>query len=124
MKVHCFTVTRLKENPITIDTIYEEFGKGDSVPCNLQPGNIPQYLQYEGGAMGTTTFLCCVEIEVNVQEICKKYDYECGRLYKLEIDCEMYNNGYKIHPTYSRYGLKYELRKDALRPDKVGSSTS
>lgn len=99
MLVHCFTVTRIKGNPIQIDTVYSELGK-----------DIPQYLHYEGGSSNQTTFLCCVEIGVNVQEICKKYNYECGTLYKIDIDPNMYHNGYKIYPTYSRDGLKYELR--------------
>jgi hypothetical protein len=109
MIVHFFTVTLLKDNPIKFDTIYAEFGQRDK---NLQPGNIPQYLQYEGGAMGTTTFLCCVEIGVNVQEICKKYDCELGTLYKTEIKNDTYNNRYKVYPTYCRPsdGLKYKLR--------------
>lgn len=56
MLVHCFTITRIKWNPIQINTVYTEFGK-----------NIPQYLQYEGGAFMSTTFLCCVDIGVDVQ---------------------------------------------------------
>jgi hypothetical protein len=101
MLVHCFTVTRMKDNPIKFDTIYAEFGD-----------NIPQYLQYEGGASGTTSFLCCVEIGVNVQEICKKYNYELGTLYKIEIKNDTYNNCHKVYPTYCRPsdGLKYKLR--------------
>ena len=99
MLVNFFTVTRLNENPIQIDTVYAELGR-----------DIPQYLQYEGGSFNSTTFLCCVEIGVNVQEICKKYNYDCGTLYKIEIDYEMYNNHYKVYPTYSKDGNKYKLR--------------
>ena len=99
MLVHCFTVTRIKGNPTQIDTVYAEFGK-----------NIPQYLQFEGGAFMSSTFLCCVEMEVDVKEICKKYNYECGTIYKIEIDYGMYNNNYKVFPTYSKDGDKYKLR--------------
>jgi hypothetical protein len=108
MLVHCFTITRTKENPITIDTVYAELSKGPDGSTI----NIPQYLQYEGGSFNTTTFLCCVDVLINVQEICKKYNYDCGTLYKIEIDYDTYNSGYKVYPTYCRPsdGPKYKLR--------------
>lgn len=97
MIVHCFTVRRLYENPVNIETIYAELGT-----------NIPKYLQYEGGS-GGNTYLCCVDITVDVKEICKKYAYECDTLYQIEVDEDKYNNFYTIYPTYSRDGAKFAL---------------
>ncbi len=99
MIVNCFTITRKSENPTPINIVYEEFGN-----------NIPKYLQYEGGT-GGITYLCCVEIRVDVRSICEKYDYECGTLYQIEIvGEEMYNNSYTIYPTYKKEGPQFILQ--------------
>lgn len=92
MLVHCFTITRKTDNPINVNTVHSEFGT-----------NIPNFLQYEGGS-GGCTFLCCVDIQVNVKEICDKYNYECGTLYQIHIDDNKYNNLYIIYPSYKKAG--------------------
>ena len=95
MIVNCFTITA-KNNNVLIDTIYKDFGN-----------NIPKYLQYEGGC--GCTYLCCVNININVLEICEKCNYICGTIYPIEIDDNMYNNDYTINPTYSKDGEKFKL---------------
>lgn len=118
MFVNCFTVTRLYTNPINIETVYSELGqvsKGDqqltleSAKHSTELGkNIPKYLQYEGGS-GGNTYLCCVDISVDVKAICDKFAYECGTIYQIEIDDNKYNNSYTIYPTYSKDGAKFVL---------------
>jgi hypothetical protein len=84
-----------------ISSSFSEFGN-----------NIPNYLQYEGGGMDGCTFLCCVDIKVDVDKICSKYNQTCSKMYQIEIDEQEYNNNYTIHPTYSRCGIQYILEKN------------
>ena len=86
------------DNPNQIDTVYANYGK-----------NIPKYLQYEGGS-GGITFLCCVAADVDVKEICEKYNYECGTIYQVDVDGDKYNSSYTIYPTYSKDGPKFVLQ--------------
>ena len=105
-QVHCFTVTRHRGNPVTIEEVYRDFGE-----------NIPMVLQYEGGNMNQTTFMCCVDADVPVKTICARHNYEYGTLYPMEIDEDQYNSSYTIHPTYHKTGVQYELRKtDIVTP--------
>ena len=60
--------------------------------------NIPKFFQYEGG-MGLT-FIFCVDSNVDIKRICKKYNYDIGdNLHKMEIDEITYNNNYQVYPT-------------------------
>lgn len=99
MFVYCFTVTRKNDNPTPINIVYEKFGN-----------NIPKYLEYEGGGSDGNTYLCCVDIRVNVKEICEEYHYECGTLYQMEIAEDMYNDSCTINPTYKKEGESYVLQ--------------
>ena len=96
MFVRCFTINTLqrpkrlfsffnqKELP---ELMYKELGN-----------NIPKCFQYEGG-MGLT-FIFCVDSDVDIKRICKKYNYDIGdTLYEMEIDEITYNNKYQIYPT-------------------------
>jgi hypothetical protein len=49
--------------------------------------------------MGFRTFLCCVEVAINVSKICEKNGYDCGTLTE-----DTYSDAYTIHPTYNRSG--------------------
>jgi hypothetical protein len=100
MIVNCFTVTLDHSNPKSFDGLYHEFGD-----------NIPMYLQYEGGSIDHTTFLCCVCEYVPVEDMCAQYNYICGTLYRMEIDTNQYNSSYTIYPTYCRKedGVPYKL---------------
>jgi len=99
MFVNCFTVTMIsKFYDSTLKAISNEFGK-----------NIPRSLPYEGGTLGFITHLFCVDANVNVEEICKKYKCEIDKLYKIQIDEHMYNNNYTIHNTYNKEGPKFCL---------------
>lgn len=93
MIVNCFTVKVFHTNRIDIKNVFNEFGN-----------NIPNYLQYEGGSMDGCVFLFCVDINVDVEKICKKYNCDCSRLEQLTIDCNKYNSSYTIHPNYKKYG--------------------
>jgi len=99
MFVNIFTVTMSS-------TIYEtamkelsnEFGK-----------NIPKSLQFDGGTLGFITHLFCVDDNVNIEEICKKYNCEIGEPYKIEIEDSMYTNNYTIRPSYKKEGPRFYL---------------
>ena len=100
MFVNCFTVTMSSSiYKIAIKQLSNEFGK-----------NIPRFSQYEGGKMGFNTNLCCVDTNVNVEEICKKYNYEMGNPTKMLIEESMYNSNYTIYNTYNKEGPKFRLQ--------------
>ena len=104
MFVNCFTINTL-QRPKTIffllknmlfknqptelpEIMYKELGH-----------NIPKYIEYESGMGLSYTF--CVDANVNIKEICKKYNYDIGdTLYKMEINENTYNNNFQLHPTY------------------------
>jgi hypothetical protein len=100
MIVNCFTVTISSDiySSTIIKELSNEFGE-----------NIPKSLCYEGGQLGFITHLFCVDIFVNVKEICNKYKYDIGKLYKIEIDDNKYNNNYIIHPSYKIDGPRFYL---------------
>ena len=100
MFVNCFTLTMAASiSKIAIKTISKEFGK-----------NIPKPLPFDGGTWGFITHLFCVDVNVNIKEICKKYNYETGQLYKIEIEDGMYNNNYIICNSYKKEGPKFYLQ--------------
>ena len=64
MIVKCFTVAiSTSIYKTAIKQLSNEFGK-----------NIPRFSPYEGGRFGFITNLCCVDVDINVEEICKKYN--------------------------------------------------
>jgi hypothetical protein len=104
MFVHCFTINTLQRSKSIFSVLqnivirnhkkelpeimYEELGH-----------TIPKCLEYEGG-MGLS-FTFCVDENVDIKEICKKYNYDIGdTLYRMEIDDHTYNNKYQVYPTY------------------------
>ena len=99
MFVKCFTVTMsssIYKN--AIKQLSNEFGK-----------NIPRFSPYEGGKMGFITNLCCVDANVDVEEICKKNKYEIGTQEKMLIKDSMYNSNYIIYNTYNKEGPQFRL---------------
>ena len=101
MFANCFTVTM----PYTIykvamKELSNKFGK-----------NIPKSLQFDGGTLGFITHLFCVDENVNIEEICKKYNYEIGNPYKIEIEDYMYNNNYTICNSYKKEGPRFYLHQ-------------
>ena len=100
MFVNCFTVTMPSIiYKIAIKQLSNEFGK-----------NIPRFLPYEGGRMGFITHLCCVDANINVEEICKKNKCEMGNLTKMLIEDSMYNSNYTIYNTYNKDGPPFHLK--------------
>jgi len=100
MFVKCFTVTMVANIYETaIKQLSNEFGK-----------NIPRFLPYEGGKMGFITHLCCVDANIDVEEICKKYNYKMGNPEKMLIEASMYNSNYTIYNTYNKEGPQFRLR--------------
>ena len=90
MFVNYFTVT-IPSNfyDIAIKELAKEFGV-----------NIPKYLTYDGGKYGFITNLFCVNVNVNIEQICKNHNYKIGNPYKTQIMDIMYNNNYTIHTGY------------------------
>lgn len=101
MLVYCFTISRLKSTTASVDENYKEFGK-----------NIPNYLQYEGGS--SCTYLCCVQKNVNIVELCEKYKYECSTIDTIDIEEHNFNNSYTIYPSYAKDGPSYHLEKNPV----------
>ena len=99
MFVNCFTVTM-------VSRFYETILKGIS---NEFGNNIPHSLPFEGGTIGFITHLFCVDANVNVEEICKKYKCEMGKLSKIQIEEHIYNNNYIICYTNSKEGPNFYL---------------
>ena len=99
MFVNCFTVIMLSSiYKIAIKQLSNEFGK-----------NIPRFSPYEGGNIGFITHLCCVDTNVNVKQICEKYNYEMGNPTKMLIEDSMYNSNYTIYNTYNKEGPPFRL---------------
>ena len=96
MFVNCFTVTMSYK--IAMKELSKEFGK-----------NIPKSLPFEGGTLGFITHLFCVDDNVKIEEICKKYNCEISKPYKIEIEDYMYNNNYTIQTSYKKEGPRYYL---------------
>ncbi len=99
MLVNCFTIDmncilRSKKN------LCGDFGT--SIPQPLQCKN------FYGNV-----YLFCVDANIPVIEICKKYDYRLlqSEVTLLEIDESKYNNKYQIHYTYESESviMSYEL---------------
>ena len=100
MIVKCFTVTMSASIYKTaIKQLSNDFGK-----------NIPHFSPYEGGRLGFITNLCCVDADINVEEICKKNNYEMGNPEKMLIEDYMYNSNYIIYNTYNKEGPKFRLQ--------------
>ena len=100
MFVKCFTITMSSSIYKTaIKQLSNEFGK-----------NIPGFSPYEGGKMGFITNLCCVDANVDVEEICKKNNYEIGTQEKMLIKDSMYNSNYIIYNTYNKEGPPFRLQ--------------
>ena len=99
MFVKCFTITMPSSiYKIAINQLSYEFGK-----------NIPRFSPYEGGKMGFIANLYCVDENINVEEICKKYNYEMGTSTKMLIEDNMYNSNYIIYNTYNKKGPLFRL---------------
>ena len=99
MFVKCFTVTMSASiYNHGIKQLSNEFGK-----------NIPHFSPYEGGKMGFITNLYCVDENINVEEICKNYNYEMGNPTKMLIEDNMYNSNYTIYNTYNKEGPQFRL---------------
>jgi hypothetical protein len=104
MFVNCFTITLLSSIYKTgIKQLYNDFGK-----------NIPRFSPYEGGKLGFITNLYCVDENINVEEICEKYNYKMGNPTKMLIEHSMYNSNYTIYNTYNKEGPKFRLELTEL----------
>lgn len=100
MFVNCFTVAISSSIYKTaIKQLSNEFGK-----------NIPRFSPYEGGKMGFITNLFCVDANINVEEICKKHNYEMGKPEKMRIEDNMYNSKYTIYNTYNKERPPFRLQ--------------
>ena len=108
MFVNCFTITiPTKTNivEIAINELSKKFGD-----------NIPKSLPFDGGKLYYITHLFCVDENVDVKEICNKYNYEIeiGEPYKIEIEDCMYNNNYTICNSYKKEGSRFYLQLEKV----------
>lgn len=97
-----FVAKRPSGNPIPVSTIYKAFGE-----------NIPRYLPLEGGDMKGLEYLFCVDKNVNVMEICKKYNYKCKdwAIKEYELEEEKFNRDYQIYSSFYSHQKPYYLEK-------------
>lgn len=103
MLVKCFVVKFLSKNKnVNVNTFYKELGT-----------NIPKYLPYEG-PMDGCAYLFCTKNEVDVIQICEKYNIKHPYIFLEDIEEEKFNNEYTIHPRYTKDPPHYELRKDNI----------
>jgi hypothetical protein len=72
--------------------------------------NIPKSLPFDDGFLYFITHLFCVDENINIEEICNKYNYEIRKPYKIEIDDYMYNNNYTIYISYKKEGPRFYLQ--------------
>ena len=56
------------------------------------------------------THLFCVDENINIKEICNKFNYDIGKPYKIEIENYMYNNNYTIYNSYKKEGPRFYLK--------------
>jgi len=99
MFVNCFTVTVPSSiYKLAITQLSNKFGK-----------NIPRFSLYEGGKINFITYLCCVNENINVEEICKNYNYKMGNPTKILIEDNMYNSNYTVYNTYNKEGPQFRL---------------
>ena len=84
MLVNCISINTL-QRPKTIFSLLKNF-LIKTQPTELPEimykelgNNIPKCFQYEGG-MGLT-FIFCVDSDVDIKRICKKYNYDIGTLF-------------------------------------------
>lgn len=102
MFVNCFKVIMVSQSyKTTLKVITNEFGK-----------NIPKSLPYEGGPLGFTAHLFCVDANVNIEKIVKNNNCEMSNPYKMEIEEHTYNNKYIIRNTYNKQGPPFRLELD------------
>jgi hypothetical protein len=100
MFVNCFTVTIPSSiSKIAMKELSKKFGE-----------NIPKSLPFDGGYLYFITHLFCVDENVNIKEICNKYNYEMRNPFKIEIEDYMYNNNYTICNSYKKEGPRFYLK--------------
>ena len=100
MFVNCFIVSIPSTiSEIAIKELSKEFGE-----------NIPNSLPFDGGYLYYITHLFCVDENVDIKEICNKYNYEIVEPYKIEIEDYMYNNNYTICYSYKKEGPRFYLK--------------
>jgi len=61
--------------------------------------NIPKYLGYEGTGI---QYIFCVDKNLEVENICKKFGINEYSVSTFETDSDKFNCDHQIHPTYSR----------------------
>jgi len=83
---------------IAIKELSKEFGE-----------NIPKSLPYENGYLYFITHIFCVDSNVNIKEICDKYNFSMDKPYKIEIEDYMYNNNYRLRISYKKKVVEYYL---------------
>jgi hypothetical protein len=101
MYVNIFSVTMPSNiSKIAMKELSKEFGE-----------NIPKSLPLEDGFLHFTTHIFCVDTNVNIEDICEKYNYEMDKPFKIEIEDYMYNNNYtlQIQISYKKKVIEYYL---------------
>jgi hypothetical protein len=99
MLVNIFSVNIPSNNAeIVMKELSKEFGE-----------NIPKYLPFENGYLYFITHIFCVDENINIKEICNKYNFDMDKLYKIEIEDYMYNNNYRLRISYKKKIVEYYL---------------
>jgi hypothetical protein len=77
----------------------------DSIGCTIFCGeNSIEKIYWCGSILSSS------DENVDINEICNKYNCEIGELYKIEIEDCMYNNNYTICNSYKKEGPRFYLK--------------
>lgn len=99
IRVNIFTIQRPVGNPVSISKLYKAFGN-----------NIPRYQPLEGGDYNGPQYQFCVDMNVDFESICEKYNYKTYPAYKFEVEKSKYNNKYIISSSYYNKEQPYKLK--------------
>ena len=75
IRVNIFTIQRPVGNPVSISKLYKAFGN-----------NIPRYQALEGGDYNGPQYQFCVDMNVDFESVCEKYNYKTYPAYKFEVE--------------------------------------
>jgi hypothetical protein len=67
--------------------------------------NFPIPMPLEGGSYDGLQYYYCIKSDINVIEICKKYNYEYSEYETIEVPINTYNNNYRVDKSNKKFKL-------------------
>jgi hypothetical protein len=116
MYVNVFNISTPLENILNLHKMQRDLG------------DAPQYYIYKfdtecvDDSDNTVYILLCIDVAIDPIELCEKYDLNIfGKIFKLKIDKNEYNNDYIISETKSK--IPYVLKQKKKHVDHSSSSS-